>query len=357
MQNATIKKEIINTLKDFSTSPKELNYCFGVDFEQSEHITINKGVGKFTINQLVKNYALKGDNLNIIVLKRQNDDFRGGNKLIILDKYFNIELYKNNFMRSFDNYYCKKDFENDRKKDNIKYIVISVKRENLKRVKENYYQVELNMAKDYKNDSQNLMRIESYKKVNEWYNGDNNYQKGGISNFDDCKIGNKTFDLKVDNCYNYNIIKSPYDYIDKSGYNINLKRMNLKSDARALKARREKDNLNKSEVNYKQIAENITVDFQNKIVEISEAIKNIDINKKEDLQKLDFLTKILKDLQFNANFYQEKVKNDIINKNFASVEKCQSVINEYKTRANINLNDELKKKAEWLAEFNKKYQH
>ena len=278
-----IKKEIINTLKDFSISPKELNYCFGVDFEQSG-IAINKGAGKFTINQLVKNYALKKDDLNIIILKNQNDNFRGGNKLIILNNFFEIELYKNNFMRSFNNYYCKKDFENDRKSENIKYIVISVKKENLKRVKQNYYEVELNMAKDYKNDNQLLMRIESYKKVTEWYSSNNNYQKGGISSFDDCKINNKTFDLKVDNCYNYNnAVKSPYDYIDKSGYNVNLKRMNLKYNARALKAKREKDNLNKSELNYKQIAENITADFQNKIIEISEAIKNIDINKNDDL--------------------------------------------------------------------------
>ena len=110
------------------------------------------------------------------------------------------------------------------------------------------------MAKDYKNDNQNLMRIESYKKVTEWYSSNNNYQKGGISSFDDCKIGNITFDLKVDNAYNYNIVKSPCDYIDKSGYNVNLKRMNLKCGARALKAKREKDNLNKSELNYKQMA-------------------------------------------------------------------------------------------------------
>ena len=215
-----IKKEIINTLKDFSISPKELNYCFGVDFEQSG-ITINKGAGKFTINQLVKNYALKKDDLNIIILK----NFRGGNKLIILNNFFEIELYKNNFMRSFNNYYCKKDFENDRKSENIKYMVISVKKENLKRVKQNYYEVELKTAEKFKNDSQNLMRIKSYKNVSEWYNS--NSQKGGISSFNDCKINNITFDLKINNNYYDKKIKSQYDYVDKSGYNVDLKRENL----------------------------------------------------------------------------------------------------------------------------------
>ena len=348
-----IKKEIINTLKDFSISPKELNYCFGVDFEQSG-ITINKGAGKFTINQLVKNYALKKDDLNIIIVKNDFGNYKY-NKLIILNQYFEVELYKNNFMRSFNNYYCKKDFENDRKSENIKYIVISVKKENLKRIKENYYRIELNMAENFKNDSQNLMRIESYKKVTEWYNS--NSQKGGISSFDDCKINNITFDLRINNNYYDKKIKSQYDYVDKSGYNVDLKRENLKYKAIASRVKKEKENLNKSEVNYKQIAENISADFQNKIVEISEAIKNIDINKNDDLQKLKFLTKILKDLCFNASFYQEKVKNDIINKNFASVEKCQNAINEYKIRANINLIDEIRKKEAWLADFNKRHNY
>ena len=133
--------------------------------------------------------------------------------------------------------------------------------------------------------------------------------------------------------------------------------MNLKCGARALKAKREKDNLNKSELNYKQIAENITANFQNKIIEISEAIKNIDINKNDDLQKLDFLTDILKDLRFNVNFYQEKVKNKIAIKDFASIKDCQNAINEYKTRANINLIDEIRKKEEWLADFNKRHNY
>ena len=53
--------------------------------------------------------------------------------------------------------------------------------------------------------------------------------------------------------------------------------------------------------------------------------------------------------------YQSRVKNDIANKNFNTLDKINKVIEEYTNKANLDIEKELEKEQKWLDDFNARY--
>ena len=182
----------LQIIKNFGIKLKELNYLFGIDFQKPESIQVYQGEGTFTINKLYKDFKLNDKNLNLLITKVKQGEYT--EKRLILIKNNNVFLVNDSFMRSFNRYYSKTDFERARKKENIKYIVISVNKEQLQRVKQNYYAVEKATETAFKNDTQCLIRIQKYKIPTYCYcNG----QKSYVSQIDDCQINNIKFDFFI----------------------------------------------------------------------------------------------------------------------------------------------------------------
>lgn len=342
----------LQIIKNFGIKLKELNYLFGIDFQKPETIQVFQGQGIFTINKLYKDFKLNEKNLNLLITKIQQGEYTE-NRLILI-KNNNVFIVNDNFMRSFNRYYSKTDFERARKKENIKYIVISVNKEQLQRVKQNYYAVEKATETAFKNDTQCLMRIQKYK-IPTYCNYGNG--KINISQIDECQINNIKFDLRINEQYSWNRIeiKNINDYIDKSGFNVFNKRQELQRQARILKAEKEKNKLNQSQADYKQIAEQIQKYFNNSLIALSRELQSLDLAKEKDIQKLKFLNKILDRFQLDADIYQTRVKNDIANKNFNTLEKIHEVIERYTNKANLDIEKELEKEQKWLDDFNAKY--
>ena len=98
---------------------KSLHNKYGIDWQRTALITINRHAGNFTIKGIVKEFDLKSEDLNFIFVK-----YKGTYRT--LD---GIKLDKD--LSNFDliGFYSKKDFNEVRKREDIEVLVVSVKKE------------------------------------------------------------------------------------------------------------------------------------------------------------------------------------------------------------------------------------
>ena len=237
--------DCVKTIEKFGVKLKELNYLYGIDFQNFKTIRVYKGKGheKLALNKLYKSYSLSMKNLNLLVIKQSNYRNEVQNMLVQLDGQATFTDIRH--MQSFSTFYYNYELKDALQNDNVEYILIIVDKEQLKSVKQNYYEVELDTERAFIHDTENLLRVQKHGNnlkyvfkgngVNEnigAYNCDkkelNNYLKDytgtwNISKIPECLINNIKFNLSI----GYLNIKNLHDYIDKSGYNVYAKREKL----------------------------------------------------------------------------------------------------------------------------------
>lgn len=224
---------------------KDIHDSFGVDFEKS--FKVDKITQPLTVYGITKTFGLKNTDLNILLIQDKDDN---DYKTIVIngDGKININI-KRRWYGKIDNFYRKSDFDYVRKsgKPFVAYLIrvsnslVPVKfndfesnnysvpfpRENkVEKLKSEFQKdltlynraVKLESPKTYYEDGEN--------KISGWYNV---LLKDTKRSFE--------YELYHWDFKKYNI-NSQYDIIDKSGYNVNLKRGNLRDKANRLREER-----------------------------------------------------------------------------------------------------------------------
>lgn len=239
--------ECVKTIEKFGVKLKELNYLYGIDFQNFKTIRVYKGHGKSTLSKLSKIYNLSEKNLNLLVIKQTDYFEKKQNKLVQLNNSQAI-FVDIRFMGSFTTFQYQYELKNALQNDNLEYILIIIDKEQLKRVKQSYYDVEKDTAIAFINDDENLIRVQKHENNLKYdFIGDginknigcyncnkkeldnflNNYTgTWGISIIQECSINNIKCDLNIGGLN----IKNLHDYIDKSGYNVYAKREKLQEE-------------------------------------------------------------------------------------------------------------------------------
>ena len=311
MKQATIK-EILNLNKKTLSG---LHDSLGIDYNREHKLykfsNIENGGKPVTINKIIKETGLTSKDFGIVLIKQPyNNEIKTIFKVIVINAYGEFNIHINDgwsLNTGIDNYFRKSDFEDDRKEDNFECFVFVVKKELLpfewKDLKDyqtfyylRYYQE--NLKEDFEGDNLLINRVYTIKPRTNTIN--TNRSASGIG---DCYIYDKkkTFDYKV-RYYYYNEVLTEEDLIDKSGYNVWLKRSSLKKRAVEIRANK----------NYNSL---LKTSFDSDIKELADKIniaKNIIISK---ITLCDFasgdvyeLSRKLNDLQYIYKSFEEHKK-------------------------------------------------
>lgn len=297
-----MKKMLVNELLERNRKMlKAMHELYDMDFNADFNIV--KFTGKFTLNSIKKTINstdIDGYNVAVILCDiKYREDYN-----YIIKAYnngFSISHERRVYTRYIDDFYSKGTFEDCRKDNNKTVYVVWQKKELAKKAS--------NKKPDY---TQRFCFIRSIG----WSDGRGRH---GISQFDvkdmqhnGRKINIKTRDSLASTDINY--------YIDKSGYLVEEKKLELKRRAKALKAKRAK-----------QLVDNIN--FDNEIRNIETELKNInshicfmlnDVNNYDSIKKVDDIISKLRWFYISFDNFREANKN----KRFSSVENARYKLNE-----------------------------
>lgn len=244
-----MKKELLNRDKNIL---KALNEMCNFDF-QKEH-KINKHIGKFTINSLVKEFELDLYNDKIVLLVHCDRYYTQELFLVeVLDnKTIDIDFkpYRCKVQNNLAHFHTKQSFEYHRKNDNNYVYVISQNRDNLVKKDKIIDNDELNYNVRYKIKECHKSHYswsDRYEYDMTLFNTNNNkeFVYYGVSK-------------KIDNV---NLV------IDKSGYIVDIKKCELKKRAEQLRIERAKNKfLNTDYTNKLLKVDNIKNDIKTKLI-------------------------------------------------------------------------------------------
>ena len=353
--------ENLNVLKTFSReieATEKLLQCIyaGCGADLKKILRTAQTDTNWTINNICNQLKPQKDEIILFITDRKQGEYHTRKYGFIT--YLREYKQADNRVSGLSACYSKKEFEETRKNKAYKTLFLVFKNED---IKGNQY----NRSNGYgriKRELQELNNINRYviKQITNGYTY--TYNKHYISAADIFNMNNpknvEYVHFIPQCCTKYDFEKAPTtenEIFDKSGYYLPLKRQHLKHQAAVLKAQKEQNQLKETKTDFVQIVKQIEKYFQNTNYALSTEIRACNLTLKEDIQKLDFLIKILKDFQFKASYFQSKIKQRILNKDFRSLSECFKTIEEYEKAANLNIEKELQAQAEWLAEFNKKY--
>ena len=232
---------------------KGLHDSLAIDFNKP--FELFKVEGKTTLNKIIKDTNLHNDSYGILLIKDKKEycgkiSYRF--KVIVFnfcgDYTINLKTGWNN---GIDHYYRKADFEKDRKKEDFIGYVFKIKKSdllfNMKDFKEyNTFYYSENQEKTIKNEFEHDEKLTHRARINKTAE----YMSNGHGNrtaykFYGVKLDNGNIDFTYETLY-YRPIDSfqDNDLIDKSGYNVWLKREKLKSHAGTIRAERDLKSLN-----------------------------------------------------------------------------------------------------------------
>lgn len=276
----SIKKELLKRDKNIL---KALNEICDFDF-QKEH-KINKHIGKFTINSLVKEFGLDLYNDKIILLVHRDRLYFEelflaevlDNKRVDID----FEPYRCKVKNNLTYFHTKQSFEFDRKNDKNYVYVISQNRDDL-------------VKKDKINDNDELdyntrFKIKECDKYHYSWSDKYTYSMTLINT-----NNNEERSYYGESSDNVNLI------IDKSGYIVALKKRELKERAEQLRTDRAKNKF-------------LSTDYTNKLLKVDNIKNDVKTKLISFLNNKDFNYNVLSILRYDIVGDIQYILNDIEN--------------------------------------------
>lgn len=278
-----MKKELLKKDKNIL---KALNEMCDFDF-QKEH-KINKHIGKFTINSLVKEFGLDLYNDKIVLLVHRDRQYFDELFLVeVLDnKRVDIDFkpYRCKVENNLTYFHTKQSFEYDRKNDNNYVYVISQNKDDLVKKDKTNDNDELDYNTKFKIkecDKYHYSWLDKYTYSMTLINTNNNEER---SYYGESK--------KIDNI---NLV------IDKSGYIVKLKKRELKERAEQLRTDRAKNKF-------------LNTDYTNKLLKVDNIKNDIKTKLISFLNNKDFNCELFRTIQYNSIISDIKwILNDIDN--------------------------------------------
>lgn len=274
-----MKRELLKRDKNIL---KALNEMCDFDF-QKEH-KINKHIGKFTINSLVKEFGLDLYNDKIILLVHCDRWY--SNKLFLVEVLDNKRIdtdfkpYRCKVENILDNFHTKQSFEYNRKNDNNYVYAISQNRDNLVKKDKIIDNDELNYNVRYKIkecDKDYFSWSNKYRYIIKLINTNNNEEHSYYG------------DSKNDNV---NLV------IDKSGYIVDIKKRELEERAEQLRTDRAKNKF-------------LNTDYTDKLLKVDNMKNDIKTKLISFLNNRNFNYELLDTLQYNIVGSVKWLLNDI----------------------------------------------
>lgn len=285
---------------------KSLHNTFGFAFEsETSNVKIFEIKLPATLNKIIKDCKLSSDDFNVLLIQDKWDEkeFR---TIMFNDKAeFNIDGFYTDWNRALSNYYKKSDFNNDRKNADLQCFLITTKNDEMPFTINDLKQYrQINIMKEksnvlsanYKNNVRCLNRIKyENKDIRTFYCSTNKSVAYGVWNAR--LIGyNCSFDIDYSTHNCLKTVNSINDLFDKSGYNVKVKRDDLKYKARELKSERELKQLQK--MDYSEENRKIETRIFNAKNTLIERLKNIDFENEK-------YKKILASLKRLQSLYQD----------------------------------------------------
>ena len=277
----TTAKELLKVNKNILKGLHD-TFDFDFDFEEGSSVEIKEIKTPFTLNRILKENNLTNKRA-IILINDSTKEFRKNEfSVAVIEKnYIRFNFANLGFWQGLNKYYVKYDFENDRKNTSCRAFLIYDNKNEVEH--HNYYDKKKNLINFFNNDVNFSNRAKCSKNEKEskiFTYTDFNLNDYYISELKDVRIDNNNIliDIQLNN-YSYRT-KNINDIIDKSGYNINLKRTILKQKAKELKAQKELNKVQKRD--FSQVNERIRVKIFNTKKVLMDKLQNasFDVNYK-----------------------------------------------------------------------------
>lgn len=297
-----MKQSIIETAKKILAvnrkTLKTVHDVFGVDFEENSSVKMQEIKLPTTLKSIIKNNNIDDTTLNILLIQDKSYNGKPATEfrtiLFDCDAKFKIDGFSTSWRGGLNNYFRKSDFEENRKNKDLSCFLITVNKEEVNftmtvlceynkysfiqekkaELIKKYFK-ELNMRAKY---NKNDIRTTYYSREHSC----------SVSRIMNAKLDNNNLFIDID-VERYGYIpetREEHDVIDKSGYNVYVKRWSLKNKARQLKASRD---LNKLQ----------NMDFSKENAEIKTRINNTKAR----------LIEVLQESNFNTDNYKTAVAN------------------------------------------------
>lgn len=316
---------------------KSLHGIFGFDFENEKSSTeIVELKTPFTLNKVVKDNNITSNKFAVVIILddmalKTDEAYHKRFKVVMVDETgkFDIEKFSIGwYSDGVDNYYRKADFNDDRKNADLPaYLIMIDKKDEIftqspaKRYGEyNVYQNKNQQLKEnYINDVNCLNRIRYNKKdIRTCYVS--KFAGSVVYGVYNARLENYNNKIDVEYSYYHDIdgINTENDLFDKSGYNVYLKRRELKRQALQLKAKRELNQLQHMDFSKQnEIIRTRIFNTKNDLIEkLQEASFDMEYKRTDEseyktiLNHLEDLNRLYQDYQKHLQMLQDAYNNN-----------------------------------------------
>lgn len=329
---------------------KGLHDTFGFKFEENSSVDIVEVKAPFTLNKVIKENNITNDKFCVMMLldKHQGtEQYHNRFYCVVFDNTANfvIDNFDTGWKTGIDSYYRKSDFNEERKTTKMAFLVMANKEDvniSMHDLKNNFHnsliknQKEILLQKFYKEENHRIKYDEKDIR-RKYFNNQVNSAVYGVYN---AKMDNCNIDFDIDICnYGYYIEhREINDIIDKSGYNVYVKRDNLRRKVQQIKAERELNALQR--MDFSKQNEIIRVRIFNTKNDLIEKLQNASFDDTwKTNNESNYLT-ILDNLRRLNSLYSDYIKH---------VQKIQDAYNNKQTYYGYNSPDKVLNK---IVEFN-----